>query len=592
MADLFEEQARRAPEAVALESNSGTLTYGELEARANRLAHHLRDRGVGAEVPVGLLVRRSPDLAVGALGILKAGGACVPLDPAYPPERLAFMLADTAAPVVVTQQELVRRLPPGPAHRVCLDAAGTGLAHQPSERPPRVVSSDNLAYLFYTSGSTGRPKGVMLGHRGLVHNTLVAAQRYGLNPQDRVLQFCSISFGVSVEELFATWAAGATVVLRLEDIPLLGPTWADWLRGQEVSVLNLPTAYWQEWAQDLDTTGRTVPESIRLVVVGGDRALASALHQWVRVGGACARWINVFGSAEVSHLATVYEPAAWPSADDDAEGDPPIGRPIPGATVHILDEAGEAVAAGRAGELHVGGPGLARGYLNRPGLTAQRFVPDPFAAAPGSRLYRTGDLVRCLPDGNISFVGRQDRQVKIRGFRVERDEVESALRLHPQVAQALVVVQEDRPGHRDLVAYVTAAGTATLVTSELRQFLAARLPDYMVPVAFVALEAFPLTANGKVDVEGLPPPATTPSPPAPSAPRPRTPTERLVARVWAQVLGVDEVGLDDDFFDLGGHSLLATQVIARLRSALGWAIPLQAIFEAPTVAALAARLET
>ncbi len=589
MAGLFEVHARRAPRAVAVEWGNLALSYGDLDVRANRLAHRLRRSGVGPEVPVGLLVQRSLDLVVGAVGILKAGGACVPLDPSYPAERLAFMVADTAAPVIVTQQALVGRIPPGP-HLVHLDADGADLARQPSGPLAATASPDNLAYLFYTSGSTGRPKGVMLAHRGVVHNTLVAAQRYGLGPQDRVLQFCSISFGVSVEELFATWAAGGTVVLRPEDIPLLGPAWTEWLCARQVSVLNLPTGYWQEWAHDLENTGLTVPGSVRLVVVGGDRALASALRQWARVGGVGARWMNVFGSAEVSHLATVYERADPPTLGD-AECDPPIGRPIADATAHILDAAGDPVAAGEVGELHVGGPGLARGYLDRPALTAQRFVPDPFSTVPGARLYRTGDLVRCLPDGNISFVGRQDRQVKIRGFRIERDEVESALRAHPQVAQALVVVREDRPGDRRLVAYLTAAGAVTATTGELRRFLSARLPDYMVPVAFVTLEAFPLTANGKVDVEALPAPEATAPASAPSPSRLRTATERTVAGVWAQVLGVDDVGVDDNFLDLGGHSLLATQVIARLRGALGWAIPVPLIFEAPTVAALAARLD-
>ncbi len=589
MADLVEAQARRDPQAVAVTWGHRSLAYGELVARANQLARHLQSEGVGPEVPVGLLVERSLDLAVGTLGILAAGGTCVPLDPSYPPDRLAFMVADTAAPVLVTHQELVASVPPGPTRLVCLDADRSELDRRPSGPPARRLSADNLAYVFYTSGSTGRPKGVMLPHRGVVNNTLAAARCYGLSPEDRVLQFCSISFGVSVEELFATWAAGATVVLRPDHVPYLGPSWVDWLRSQNVSVLNLPTAYWQEWAQDLERTGRTVPESLRLVVVGGDRALASALNRWGRVGGDRARWINVFGSAEVSHLATAYEPDEELIAEG-VEDDPPIGRAIANATLQVLDVAGEPVASGEVGELYVGGPGLARGYLNRPGLTAQRFVPDPFATVAGARLYRTGDLVRLGANGDISFVGRQDRQVKIRGFRVERDEVESALRSHPRVGQALVLVREDEPGDRRLVAYVTSVGAPTASRGELRRFLAARLPDYMVPVAFVTLQAFPLTANGKVDISALPPPGTGPGPRT-SGPGPATATEHIVASVWAEVLGLDEVGVHDDFFDLGGHSLLATQVVARLQDALGWTVPLTAIFETPTVASLAASLE-
>lgn len=606
LADLVGRRASLTPGAVAVEHALGRLTYAQLVGRADLVAGRLRKAGVGPGTLVGLLAERSPGLAVGALAILRAGGACVPLDPSYPGERLSFMASDTTMAVVVTQESLLSRVPPGPSHVVSLDAGQPGPTAPPPDSGERRAGAGDLAYVFYTSGSTGRPKGVLLAHRGLVNNIVVAAERYGLAPGDRVVQFCSIGFGVSVEELFATWVAGATVVLRPDDLPLLGPAWSEWLRSRQVSVLNLPTAYWQEWVRDLDRRGEPAPERLRLVVVGGDRALAATYRRWAHVSGGRVRWLNVYGSAEVSHMATIYEPpgvgspgAAPPGAAPPGAGepDPPIGRPVANVTVHILDDAGSPVAPGITGELYVGGPGVARGYLNHPELSAQSFVPDTFATEAGARMYRTGDLVRSGDDGEIHFVGRRDRQAKIRGFRVECGEVERALQAHPHVARALVRVHEATPGDKRLVAYVTTAGVSTAgpdtpTATELRQLLARRLPAYMVPGAFVTLEAFPLTPNGKVDADALPPPPATRPDLEAVAMLPRTPVERTIASIWARVLGIDTVGVDDDFFDLGGHSLLATQAIAQLRDVLNRAIPLSAIYEAPTVAGLASRLES
>jgi amino acid adenylation domain-containing protein len=582
--DLVEAQVARHPGQVAVVEGERSLTYRELDERANRLAHHLVELGVGPEVPVGISVERSLDLAVGLLAILKAGGACLPLDPAYPAGRLAFMADNAGAPVLLTHERLAGRLPVDDAHVVALDAEADSLAAYPAEPPPRRSGPGHLAYLLYTSGSTGVPKGVELTHGALVHHHRSALALYRLGPGDRVLQFCSMSFDVSVEELFVTWASGATVVLRPDDAPLLGRPWADWLDRLGVTMLNLPTAYWHEWVADLRALGRPVPEALRLVVVGGDRALGAAYRTWLGLGGDRARWVNAYGPTEACVMATVFEPGADPGWAAAYGGDPPIGSPLPHATVHLLDPRGRPVADGEAGEIHIGGPALARGYRNRADLSAERFVPDPFSDQEGARLYRTGDLARRGPGGVLEFGGRLDDQVKVRGFRVELG--------------AAAAVREDRPGDKRLVAYVVPAGTPP-TARDLRRFLGQRLPSYLVPTAFVAVDALPLGPNGTLDRRALPPPATT----APLVDRagrdgragptadPTSPVEQGVAAVWAEVLGVDQVGADDDFFDLGGHSLLATQAVARLREAFGVDIPLPAIFEAPTVAGLAAVVE-
>ncbi len=593
LAAAVERRVEASPEAVAVTAGSASLTYAELDGAANRLARRLQSLGAGPEALVGVCVERSLDMAVGLLAVLKAGGACLPLDPSYPVERLRVMLADAGPAVVLTQAHLADLLAAArssPSTRlVDLDAERAALAAGPGDRPERETAPDRLAYVIYTSGSTGEPRGVMLPHRALVNHCLAAADLYELGPADRVVQFCSIGFDVSVEELFPTWAAGGRVVLRSGDVPILGRAWLNWLQAEGVSVLNLPTAYWHEWVRDLDALGERVPDGVRLVIVGGERALGSAYRAWRRVGGDRPRWLNAYGPTEAAVMATVYE-ARGGEPGQDQEGDPPIGRPLGGATVHLLDPAGRPVAPGEVGELHIGGAGLAWGYLNQPQLTAERFVADPFSGRPGARMYRTGDLARLRPDGDLEFAGRRDRQVKVAGgFRVEPGEVEVALRSHPGVGDAVVAPNEDPAGRRRLVAYVLAAAD-TAPAASLRGHLAARLPAYMVPAAFVHLSAFPLTANGKVDHAALA--ALAADRPArdyhPVAPR--TPTEEALTAIWSEVLGT-EVGVTDDLFELGGHSLLATQIAARVREAFAAPVPLGALLAKPTVADLARLLE-
>jgi amino acid adenylation domain-containing protein len=541
VADLLERAAARHPEATAVVAGGRSLTYAELDARANGLAHRLQAAGVGPDVLVGLRLGRSLELAVAAQAVLKAGGGCVPLDPAYPEERLAFMVGDAAVATVLTRNSV----------------AGVDASPSP---PPRAAGPEHVGYVIYTSGSTGRPKGVLLTNRGLANHHLAAAELYGLGPGDRVLQFCSLNFDASIEELFPTWVAGATVVFRPDDIPLLGRSWLDWLRDQRITVVNLPTAYWHAWVRDLDALDEAVPADIRLVVVGGEQPRGPVLREWWRRAPGRPRWINAYGPTETTCMSTFYE-----ATGAEGEDDPPIGRPLPNTSLAVVD-----------GELLIGGAGLARGYLNRPELTAERFVERP----GGERMYRTGDLVRKLPGGDLAYSGRVDDQVKIGGFRVEPAEVEAALARHPAVAAAAVVARDDR-----LVAYVVGDADA----GALRRFLRGRLPAHLLPAAFTTVDELPLTPNGKVDRAALPEPSRAVAGDRST----RSPAEARMAAIWAPLLGLDAaaVGPDADFFDLGGHSLLATQVVARVREAFGTETRLRAIFEAPTLAGFTAAVE-
>ncbi|MGH9179320.1 MAG: amino acid adenylation domain-containing protein, partial [Acidimicrobiales bacterium] len=562
--------ADRAPAASALVVGPAVLSYAELAERAGAVAAALSKRGVGPEVVVGLSTGRTADLVVGALGILEAGGAVLPLDPAWPSARVEAVLGEAGAAVVLRAEEVAE-----------LADAGGGDGWEPPAGGP-----GGLAYVISTSGSTGRPKAVALTHRNLVNEVVAMAELLQLEPSDRVLQFCSVAFDVSVEEIFATLSSGAALVLTPPDVPVFGPEWLDWLDRSGVTVLDLPTSYWQEWARDLHRMGRTVPGPVRAVLVGGEQARAGAYRQWLDVGGRGVRWLNCYGPTETSVAATVWAPR--PGEELPLGTDPPIGRPLPNTSAYVLDRHGHLVPPGAVGELYLGGAGVARGYLNQPALTAERFVPDVVTPEPGAYLYRTGDLARWRSDACLAFLGRLDDQVKVRGFRIELGEVEACLASHPDVDRAAVVAAEDRQGQRQLVAYVVpGAAERSALPSSVRAYLTERLPAYMVPTAIVVLDELPLTPSGKIDRRALAAPVAgrPDGHPAPA----RTGPEAELAAIWSAVLGVD-VGVDDDFFELGGHSLLAAQVVAQAREAFGRELPLRALFEAPTVAGLAAVL--
>jgi amino acid adenylation domain-containing protein len=570
---LVEEQARRAPGAVALVAADGRIvTYGELVKSAGSLAQRLRGLGVRAETRVALCADRSPELVIGLLGILEAGGACVPLDPGHLSERLSFVLEDSGALVLATTSALSQRLPAG-VPRVLLDIH-EDLAG-PSLGP---VEPEQIAYVIYTSGSTGRPKGVAVSHGDAAAHCETAIRLYGVHPGDRVLQFASPAFDVSLEEILTTLGAGAALVLResMWDTGMM----AKRVEELGITVLNLPSAVWHHWAHDAESMNR--PSRLRLVVVGGEEVLTEPARQWLRSPLAEIPVLNGYGPTEAVITATLHEVKLDTLG---TTGSVPIGRTLPGRSAIVLDPRGHPVPAGVSGELYLGGC-LARGYLGRPGLTAERFVPDPFGE-PGARLYRTGDLVRYRKDIDVlEFLGRIDQQIKIRGFRVEPAEIETALAAFPGVAAAAVLVHESGR-EKQLVAFVEPDGAQPSVDS-LRSFLEARLPAWMVPAGFAVIDALPLNTSGKVDRAAL---ARRPIEiRRAGSEAPRTEVEQALAAIWEEVLGVGSVGRADDFFHLGGHSLLAMRLASRVRARFGAGLELRDIFEAPTLAGQAARI--
>jgi amino acid adenylation domain-containing protein len=583
--ELVEAQAARNASAFAVEHESRKLSYGELNARANQLARVLRVKGVSRDVPVAVCFKRSLELPVALLAVLKAGGACVPLDPDYPKDRLAYILQDLQAPVLITKHGLHSELAGGKAEALYLDADWKILSGQSSENLPAGATAEDLAYIIYTSGSTGKPKGVMLTHRGLVNHGVASIDLYGLHGSDRMLQFASISFDIAIEEIFPTWFAGGAVVLRSDDMSLDAIDFLRWIEQRRITSLDLPTAYWHELVHGLAESQERLPESLRLVIVGGEKASASAYAAWLKAGGACVRWVNTYGPTEGSVIASAYEPDPSRPLPENL----PIGRPIANVQLYVLDSQLQPVAVGEAGELHIGGAGVARGYLNQPELTATKFITDPFSQDANARLYKTGDIVRYLPDGSIEFQGRIDFQVKIRGFRIELGEIEAVLEKHPGVAQAVVTAREVNGGKR-LAAYVVAL-PASGNAADLRRHVKDSLPDYMMPADFVFLKSLPLTPNGKVDRRALPEPEVTDAEESEDFVAPRNESEASMVSIWEQVLGKRPIGVRDNFFELGGHSLLAVRLTRRIEKQFGKKLTITALIQAPTVESLVALLK-
>ncbi len=530
-------QAAATPEAVALVAGNQRFSYSELNQRANQLAHYLQALNVGSNVLVGLCIERSLDLVVGLLGILKAGGAYVPLDPTYPPERLTFMLKDAQVPVLVTQQHQAACLSYEGAQVICLDSDAAVLAQQSVSNPVPAVTTADLAYVIYTSGSTGKPKGVQITHESLL----------------------------------------ASVYFPGEDIRATPNLLHDWLMEQQITITFLPTPL----AESVIALQWPSTTTLRYLLTGAD-----TLHHYPAPTLPFAL-VNNYGPTEATVVAT--SGLVLPTAHADMP--PSIGRPIDNTQIYILDEQLQQVPIGTSGELYIGGVGVGRGYLNRPELTAERFLPNPFSDEPGARLYKTGDLARFLPDGQIAFMGRTDHQIKIRGYRIEPDEIVSVLNRHLSIQASLVVAREEIPGDKRLVAYIVLAPGAHTTASTLRDTLKAYLPDYMIPAAFVILEALPLTPNGKVDRTRLPVPDALNTLQDEIVAVPSTPLEKRLTEIVASTLNMDQVGLDDNFFMLGGHSLLGTQVIARVAETFGVDLPLRTLFEAPTVRLLAMEVE-
>jgi amino acid adenylation domain-containing protein len=578
---LIEEQAGRFPENPAVVDESRQLTYREFNARANQLAHYLRGRGVGPNVRVAICLQPRLDFAVAVLAVLKAGGACVPLDPKYPQERLAYMLQDVQARLVITESGMLPEAASVGCEPLLLADQAEQISGQSRVNPSSGVNPSDIAYVIYTSGSTGKPRGVLLAHAGLVNYNANAARMYSVGPDDRVLQFCSVSFDIALEELFITWLSGATLVLRSEDMPLAVPEFLEWIGRKRVTVLDLPTAYWHEWVHHFPQLKKPAPQDLRLVIVGGEKASSTAYAAWAASAGRQVRWVNTYGPTEASIAAAAFEPKPGRSVPENI----PIGRPVANVRIYLLDRHLNPVPIGIPGELHIGGVGVAKGYLNRPELTAEKFISDPFSSQPGARLYKTGDLARYLPSGEIEFLGRGDDQVKIRGFRVELGEIESILAKHKVVRECTVIAREDIPGDKRLVAYLVPTAGSKLETGGLRVYLQQHLPDHMVPSAFVILQAMPLTPNGKIDKRGLPAPELNAS--ADESVAATDALQAQLVKIWESVLGKKPIGIRDNFFELGGHSLLAARLMHRTGQALGKTLPLAMLFQAPTIDRLA-----
>jgi amino acid adenylation domain-containing protein len=573
---LFETQAERTPDATAVVFGDEELTYRELNRRANRLAHRLQESGVRPEALLGIYVERSVEMVVGLLGTLKAGGAYIPLDPTYPRERLAFMLADARVPVLLTQRRLLESLPTHQAQVLCLDTDGEVLGPESEANPTATVTGENLAYVTYTSGSTGKPKGVQISHHAVVNCLRSMRRQPGLTDQDTLLAVTTLAFDMSVLEVFLPLTVGARVVLVSREATVDGARLIESLTRSNATFTQATPATWRLL---LDAGWDGNPS---LKILSGGEALPRKLAARLVARGA-SLW-NFYGPTETTIFSAGGQVVL-------GEGPISIGRPIAHTQLYILDSQLEPVPAGSMGELHIGGAGLARGYLNRPGLTAEKFVPHPFSSEPGARLYQSGDLARYCPDGTIELLGRIDHQIKLRGFRIELGEVEAVLEQHPVVREAVVVAQDDALGDKQLVAYVIPDRKQEVAAGALRDFLRTRLPEYMVPGTFVLLDALPLSPNGKLDRHALPAPDRA-RPELESPPlAPRSPTEEVVAGIWTEVLGLEGIGVSDNFFDLGGHSLKATQVVSRVRDAFQVELPVHSVFASPTVAGLAKVIE-
>ncbi len=578
---LMEAQAERTPDALGLVFEDQRLTYRELNARANQLAHHLRKLGVGPDTLVGVCMERSVEMVVALHSILKAGGAYVPLDPDYPEDRLTFMLEDARVPVLLTQQRLGASLAKHTKTLLCLDSEWDKIAAEPLTNPMCVTRPEHLAYVIFTSGSTGRPKGAMNTLAGIVNRLLWMQDEYKLAAHDRVLQKTPFSFDVSVWEFFWPFLTGAALVVAKPRGHMDASYLVQLIAEQKVTTLHFVPSMLQVFLEEREVESCL---SLKRVICSGE-ALPYELQErfFKRLN---FELHNLYGPTEAAVDVTY-----WACQRNSPLRVVPIGRAIANTQIYILDSQMRPTPVGLPGELHIGGIGLARGYLNRPELTVEKFIKNPFSSEPGARLYKTGDLCRFLPDGNIEYLSRLDHQVKIRGFRIELGEIESAIATHPAVRETVVVAREDSPGNKRLVAYVSAHKGHSINITELRSYLKESLPDFMLPAAVLVLEALPLSPNGKVDRRALPEPDLSRPDMSENYVAPRTLVEEVLAGIWAEVLRLGRVGTQDNFFELGGNSLLATQVISRMRAAFKVELPLRSLFEAPRIAQLAEKIQ-
>jgi amino acid adenylation domain-containing protein len=581
--ELFERQVDRTPEAVALVFKDRRLTYRELNQRANQVAHLLRDMGVRPESLVGVCLERCPELVIALLGVWKAGGAYIPLDPAYPRERLSFMLGDSGAGILLTDRKHNELVSPAHVTAVCLDGDDArAIDKQATSNLDAAADPSNLAYVMYTSGSTGRPKGAMILQAGLTNYLCWAIDAYSVEKGGSVPCHSSIAFDLTVTSLYPALLAGGQVELLPEDIAAQNLV-AALRRGKGRNLVKITPAHLNALTQQLQP--QELAGLSKAFVIGGENLPAESLSAW-RDNAPDTRLINEYGPTETVVGCCVHEVGSG----DPRNGPVPIGRPIANTQLHILGDDLRPVSRGNIGELYIGGAGVARGYLNRPELTREKFIADPFSRRAGARLYKSGDLARERADGTLEFLGRIDDQVKVRGYRIELGEIEAALASHPAVQSCAVLAREDTPGNKQLVGYAVAQREMERPrTEDLRAFLAQRLPDYMVPAHLIFLESLPLTQNGKVDRGALPAPSlAAAAAPGGNLVAPRNEVESVIAAIWADALRLNGISVDADFFELGGQSLLAIQVLSKINERFGVDLLPQAFLENSTVAALAA----
>ncbi len=585
---LFEAQVEKNPDAIAVVSKDEHLTYRELNNRANQLAHYLQSQGVVTETLVAICVEKSPQMLVSMLGVLKAGGAYIPLVPSYCEERRLYKLRNAQVPLILTQTNLLPKLCGYDAQMVCIDDEWTAIAQHSQDNPSSSVSSKNLAYVIYTSGSTGQPKGVTISHRSLVNHSLAVSEEYALNNQDRVLQFSNVGFDVAVEEIFPTLLNGSTLVLPPPEIYTSIVHFLENLHQQSITVINLPTAFWHELVHEISILQKPLPQNLRLVIVGGEKVSKSTYQKWISLVGSFPRWLNAYGPTEATITATIYDPLKSPEVlHPDAEV--PIGKAISNFQTYILDRNLQPSPIGIAGELYIGGVGLSQGYLNHPELTAQKFIRNPFSSNLEDCLYSTGDEARYLPDGNIEFIGRLDFQIKIRGFRIEPIEIETQLERHPAIRQAVILCKDSHIRGKFLVAYLSAEHAQIIDIDSVREFLQQKLPIYMLPTSFIVLETLPLTPNVKVDRLALL---------ALDIEKrfdeevisPRDEFEQKLATIWQKLLGIDRVSIHANFFELGGNSLLSVRLVTEIEEIFNYRFPLSSFFQMGTIAEIAQRM--
>ena len=579
--ELFEAQAEKTPDATAVIFAGRQLTYRELDGYANQLARHLQKLGVGPEVPVGICLERSLGMIVSLLGILKAGGAYVPLDPEYPVKRLEYILNDSNIQILLTKAKIREKFQTPLSQVIYIDSDWHNIAQFTDKKLTSRHMPHNLAYVIYTSGSTGQPKGVMVNHNAVAQHCIIMNEHYQLCAKDNVLQFASYNFDASVEQIFSTLICGASLVL-VRSSHLSAADMCEKIIASGVTVANFPPAYWSELVRYINDTKCDL-SFLRLVIVGGDVLTKELQRKTFIQFPESFVFMNAYGPTEAVVTSTLY-PINSSRMGTNKYKTVPIGRPTAKTQLYILDVYGEPVPVNVPGELFIGGENLARGYLDHPGLTAEKFIPDPFSCEPGARLYRTGDLARYRADGYIEFLGRMDHQVKIRGFRIELGEIEAVLREHPQIPECVVVVQEASTGDKRLVAYVVTRNSRELTSTEVRRFIGKKLPEHMIPALFITLDEMPLTPSGKIDRRALPAPDHRRPELEKGFTAPRNPIEEKLCEIWADLLDLEQVGIHDNFFEMGGHSLLATKITSQIQKTMNLEMPLQVIFEHPTIA--------